>query len=445
MNWKPDEPGPSRPVWRPARALAAAPVGAPEGALAAASEEAFIEAWFEYLPPEMVEQILRHLPPKYLVRSRLVCSRWRYIINHIMKNQMYWSKHCKTEFKNLYETAREKSYPVIGWRDLYRSLSSWKLLRNATETITEFLHSTCRPEDLRYFKLLSHGILAVHRIGSIVFYDINTLTESTTRSSIVGRFQRYSENEDFIITLGLEMQLHIIKKDPENQQPIPRSYENVKLFILTKTTLYFVNFLNDIFCCHLDSENIVANNVTHMGEEIMNISFCDGTLNILTHHRRIYSLINGRIVLKVILYRNSNMLHDLNRFNFLKYMDWQIFFQWILGMQIIFPNAPLRDIVIMKSYGRAYFVGFYDGVLNIYFSTRNLNEFNIFKRRPVKQYNFGEYSGDPPETVNKILNVDVVEKPFGHLVFVALPKNMVCIKLSHNFETELSRVVVDND
>ncbi|CAH1647809.1 unnamed protein product [Spodoptera littoralis] len=432
-------PGPS---WRPAEALAERPVEAPEEAL----DEECTEMYFQYLPTEIVEHILKFLQPKKLVQCRLVCTRWMDIANYIMRNQTYWLKHCKREFKNIYETAQEKTYPVLEWSDLYRSLSTWNLLQGASDTITEFSHSSYRAQDLRHFKILPNGIIAVHRIGSVIFYDINTLRESTTRRCIVGRFQRYSENDKCIITLGLEMQLHIIKKvDEENLEPNSYSYENVKLFVLTKNTLYFVNFLNDIFFCDLCSENIIANNLTHMDDEVMHMSFCDGTLNILTHQRRIYSLVKDRIILKVILYRNNNMLHDLNRYNFLKYMDWQVFYNWIVGMQAIFPNAPLRDVVLMKSYGKAYFVGFYDGILHIYYSILHLNEFNIFKRRPVKQYNFGEYSGNPPETINRILNVDVVEKAFGHIVFVALPKNMVCIKLTHNFETELSQVVTDND
>uniref|UniRef100_A0A2A4JCU3 F-box domain-containing protein n=1 Tax=Heliothis virescens TaxID=7102 RepID=A0A2A4JCU3_HELVI len=386
-----------------------------------------------YLPPEILENILIYLPAKDLLRCRAVSPIWRDVIDHICKNQQVWHAACKNDFQNVYTIARNKSKRGVQWYNLYRSLNLWRQLPDASEVRDEFASATRSAQEIRNFEILKDGILGVLKKGSIVYYDIETLAVSH-HEPIIGDYSKYTENDNVIILLSYNLHLFIIRKLMREDGNV--TFDNVKLFVVVGHDLYFVNVNDEIFVCDLRIKELTASFLSKSDDGVMSIGFSDGHLNILTFQRRIFTVVKEDLVLKYALTSESNVLHQLNYYNFLEQLDWRIYFQWMYLMNHPIPDGPLRDIVIIRPYGDVFFVGSNWGVLRIYYAPYEDGEIDLFCRDPIKQFNFMERSDCPVLSMCPILQVDVMEGNDAHTVIVAMPKKLVVLEFTHNFETE---------
>ncbi|PZC70562.1 uncharacterized protein LOC135119233 [Helicoverpa armigera] len=394
------------------------------------------------LPAEILLNIFIYLPAKDLTKCREVCVRWNLIIDGLARSDDLWSKYCKQDFSKVYEVARRKAKPGLLWYNLYRSLALWQRLIESREDSDEFASASSLREEIRNFEILGNGVLGVHKKAAIVYYDIETLQESKRRS-ITGDFSRYTENEHVIVILSFHLHLFLIRKAlfDLSQEESNVTFDNVKLYTLTENALYFVNLQDEIFVCnYFDDKNKKLNGTLLMRSEdgIMSLGYSEGHLNVLTFQRNIYTIINNNLVFKCSLGPDSNLLHQLQRYNFLEQLDWRVYFQWMYVLNHAVPEGPLRDIIIIRPYGDVYFVGSNWGVLRIYYAPYRAGEFNIFDTQPIKQYNFMERSDCPVLSTCPILQVDVFEGEDGHTVIVAMPKKIAVLSFTHVFKRTAS-------
>ncbi|KAJ8737368.1 hypothetical protein PYW07_000639 [Mythimna separata] len=367
---------------------------------------------------------------------------WKSVVDRLNRNEKLWQQHCIADFPQTYETARNKSRPGLSWYNLYRSLSLWTSLVKAAEEREEFALATKSFQEIRNFKILNNGVIGVLKKGCIVYYDIETL-ELSQRPPMMGDYAKYTETDTVIVILGTDAHLIVIRKVErtvkEGWDDRSISYNNVKQFTLTGEELYFVNRNNDVFVVYLCCRKLHAFYILRSLRTVMTIGYSDGKLNILTVQREIYSVETGNTcVMKAILDANTNVIQQLQKFQFLENMDWRLYFQCMCIWNQAVPTGPLQDMVSVRQHGDVFFVGSYWGVLRIYYAPFTDDEFDIFNKRPIKQYNFID-SGDRRLSICPILNVDVMEENDGHKVIIAMPCKITVINFKHNFKTEVPR------
>lgn len=389
-----------------------------------------------YLPPELLRNIFIYLPAKDMVRCRKVSPTWRSVIDSLSRNNNLWRRNCKDDFPDTYQTAREKAKPGLTWYRLYRSLSMWRSLAKAAEKREEFALAAKSYQEITNFKLLSDGIIGVLKRGSVVYYDIETL-ELSKRLPIMGEYSKYTETDSIVVVLSFNSHLFVIRKVLRHDNDHSAvTYANVKQFTLSGEELYFVNINNDVFVIYLRCRKLHANFLLRSLRAVMTLGYSHGNLNVLTVEREIYSVEkDNTFVLKEVLDTDTNLLHQLQKYHFLENMDWGKYFQWSYLWNQAIPDGPMGDLVSIKQHGDVFFVGSHWGVLRIYYAPFTDGEFDIFNRKPIKQYNFMD-SRDPLHPLCPILNVEVMEGNDGHKVIIALPFKITVINYTHDFETE---------
>ncbi|XP_035457334.2 uncharacterized protein LOC118281014 [Spodoptera frugiperda] len=390
------------------------------------------------LPTELLLNIFYHLPAKDLWKVRGVCARWLTIINEITELDDLWRTFCIRDFGAKFTLkARSKQKAGLNYFHLYRSLSLWNRLSDANESRDEFAAASRMYEEIRNFVILDKNVLGVHKKGAVVYYDMETLKEGK-RESITGDYSRYIENDVAIVIQSYHLELYLIKKaifditlDDSNT-----TFSNGKLFYLTDDTLYFVTLADEIYMCNYYKRQLKAHYITRSEDGIMSLGYTNKQLNVLTFHRKIYTIVNNEMVFVCALGPDSNLLHQLKEYNFLEQLDWRIYFQWMYVLNHSIPDdGLLRDIIIIRPYGDVYFVGSNWGVLRIYYAPYADGELDIFHTAPVKQYNFMERSDCPVLSTCQILQIDVSEIEDGHLVIVAMPKKIATLKFTHTFNS----------
>ncbi|XP_053622436.1 uncharacterized protein LOC128682014 [Plodia interpunctella] len=395
-----------------------------------------------YLPTELLLYIFTLLPAKDLTECRQVCSRWKLIVDGLARSDSLWRGYCKKDFKDIYQTARYKAKPGLLWYNIYRSLSLWPKLAIAREYSDEFASASHINDEIRNFRILRHGIIGVHKRGSIVYYDINTL-EPSKRGTITGDFATYAENDYVIAIKSYHLNLYIVRKELLNRKiESSITYDNVKSFILIDLEIYYVTLDDDIYVCNLTE--MTQKFVKRTEDGVMSLGFTD-RLHILTFQRNIYTLVNNDLVFNCTLGPTSNLLHQLQQYRFLEQLDWRVYFQWMYALNHTVPQGPLRDIVTVRSYGDIFFVGSNWGVLRIYHAPYSSGEFDLFNSEPVKQYNFMERRDCPVLSMCPILQIDVCEIEDGHSVMVAMPKKVAVLNFKHSFKRTASVAMLPYD
>uniref|UniRef100_A0A1E1VXQ2 F-box domain-containing protein n=1 Tax=Pectinophora gossypiella TaxID=13191 RepID=A0A1E1VXQ2_PECGO len=397
------------------------------------------------LPTEILLYILTYLPAKHLVRCRQVCVRWRNIIDWLTTSDSLWREHCKRDFSDVHMIARHKARVGMLWFNIYRSLSLWPQLSLARDVHDEFASASCLNDEIQSLEVLKNGIIGVHKFGSIVYYDIETL-EPAKRGPITGEYVSYSENDNAIILKTHNLHLFVIRKLIHNPHfESNATFHEVKTYILVDKLLYYVDLNNDIYLCKLDEANLVNKLVKESEEFIMCLGYTD-RLNVLTFRRNIYSMIDGNLVLVCDLDECYNLLHQFYKYNLLETVDWRIVFQWTCIMHHKLPEGPLREIMTVRIYGDVVLVGCNWGVFLIYYAPFTNGEFDLYKTVPVRQYNFMEPSDCPVLIVCPILRADILEAEDGHTIILAMPKKVAVLDFVHDFKrTESVAVLPYND
>ena len=389
--------------------------------------------YIQYLPTEILLKIFISLPVKDLTTCRAVCTRWIMIIDGLARSDDLWATYCKKDYSQICAVARKKAKSGLLWYNLYRSLTLWKKIADARDIVDEFSAASCLKEEIRGFEMLSDGVLGVHKKSSIVYYDTETL-QLSKRTPISGDYSRYTENDKAIVILNFHLHCFLALKGTKHGEDSHAAFDNVKLFTLTEKALYFVTLDDEIFFCSFADEKLNGVFLNQVRDGVMSLGFSDGQLNILTFQRNIFTVVGKDLIYKCSLGPDSNLLHQLHKYNFLEQLDWRVYFQWMYVLNHVVPDGPLRDIIVIRPYGDVYFVGSNWGVLRIYYAPYSEGEFDLFKSEPVKQYNFMERSDCPVLSMCPILQVDVFEVEDGHTVFVAMPKKIAVLNFTHTFK-----------
>lgn len=385
------------------------------------------------LPTELLLYIFTFLSAKDLTKCRQVCNRFKVIIDGMTRSDALWKKNCKAEFPDVYLTVRAKTRSGMLWYHIYRSLSLWPKLENAREIRDEFASASSVNDEVKNFKILRDGIIGVHKRGSIVYYDLDTL-EPCKRGSISGDYLRYNENDDIIAILSYSLQLFIIQKVVQSPcMETNITYESVKSFLLVDRKVFYVNLADEIYLWEFKNGKMSNTFIKKTDDGVMCLGYTNN-LHVLTFERNIYTWNGERLVFTCALDASVNLLHQLHKYRFLEYLDWRIYFQWMYIFNHSVPEGPLRDIVTIRAYGDVYFVGSNWGVLRIYYAPYSCGEFDIFTAEPVKQYNFMERYDCPVLSMCPIIQVDVMETEDGHIVVVAMPKKIATLKFTHTFK-----------
>ncbi|KAG6464141.1 uncharacterized protein LOC115452850 [Manduca sexta] len=398
-------------------------------------------AHLSMFPTELLLYIFTYLSGRQLIRCREVCSRWKIVIDGTVQSDFLWRRHTVCDFKNICFHARQRTRTEILWFELYRNLCAWRILSKAVETRDEFASASMISQEIRGFEILPEGSVGVHTKGSIDYYDIETLARSR-RGVIHGDFSRYTETTEYLILMNFHLHLFIIRKLIPTKTPNSITFNNVKTFILIEHKVYFVNLNDEIHICNLQNWEMEGKFIKKSDDCIMCLGSTDEKLHILTFQRNIYTLEGRDLVFECCLGPNTNLLHQLRKYNFLDQLDWRIYFQWMYILSHTVPDGPLRDIVTIRAYGDAYFVGSNWGVLRIYFAPYPDGEFDIFNTEPVKQYNFMERYDCPVLSMCPILMIDVMEGERGHTVLIAMPKKIAVLNFNHDYETPQVQAVL---
>ncbi|XP_050360198.1 uncharacterized protein LOC126780001 [Nymphalis io] len=392
-----------------------------------------IETYFmESLPTEILIYIFTFLTPKEQAKCRQVCWRWKRIIDKLSNNDCLWLKHCKKDFKDIYSVAYYKRVHGLNWCNIYRSLTLWAKLDKASESIDEFASATGCMDEIRDFQLLRYGLIGVHTRGAINYYDLDTLKPSR-RTSISGNYLRYVENDDTIIILGYNLNLFIVRKlITESHNETSMTFHNVKTFLLVEDDLFYISLTDEVFLCRLQEDSLKAVFLNQVESSIMSVGYDNGNINILTFRKEIFSIVGHELIHRGFLDTSTNLLHELNKYNFLENLDWRVYFQWMYVLKHIIPDGPLRDIIIIKTYGEAVFVGSSWGVFRIYYAPYKDDKFDLFNSEPVKQINFMERYDCPVLSMCPIIQIDVIEDEDSHMIFIAMPKKIAVVTYSHS-------------
>lgn len=396
------------------------------------------QVWYS-LPTEVLFYIFQYLPARDLIKCRQVCCQWRYVIDGLVKNEFLWREHCRKDFESVYLMARNNARIGMTWFNLYRSLALWPKLATARDVIDEFASASSVQEQILDLRVLQNGNVAVHKKGSIVYYDIETLEESK-RAPLIGHYLRYAENSKVVAILGLQLHLFLIRKAVySTKQEKSSTFHNVNRFFLNEQKVYFCNTDDEIFVVDLEKPEIRAEYVTTVTENIICLSFNDNHIHVLTFARNVYSIVRNRMASRCTLDNCCNFLQVLIDFEFLDQMDWTIYNQWMFLVNRPVPQGPLQNIKVMKTYGDMIFVGSNWGVLRIYYYPYRDDEFDLYSAEPVKQYNFMERLDCPVLTDScPIIQIDVLESEDGHTVLAAMPKKIAVLEFVHTFKRTAS-------
>ncbi|CAH2083674.1 unnamed protein product [Euphydryas editha] len=400
------------------------------------------EKYMELSPTEILIYIFTFLTPKQLAKCRQVCWRWKRVVDDLSINEGLWLQHCKKDFTSIYTSAYYKRLPGLNWCNIYRSLTLWSRLDRAEESRDEFASASCYIDEIRDIHVLRHGIIGVHTRGAINYYDLETLKPSR-RTSISGNYIRYTENDDTIIILGYNLHLFVVRKVITNTlYETDITFDNVKTFLLANQDLFYITLNDEVYLCKLDDEKLQSVLLNQANSSIMSAGYANERLNLLTFQRDIFTVVGKELVYQRTLDSSCNLLHELKKYNFLENLDWRVYFQWMYVLKHSIPQGPLRDIIIIKTYGEAVFVGSNWGVLRVYYAPYQNDEFDIFNSDPVKQYNFMERCDCPVLSMCPILQIDVVECNDGHMILIAMPKKIAVLQYKHNFKETTSSAVI---
>ncbi|XP_075990033.1 uncharacterized protein LOC142985632 [Anticarsia gemmatalis] len=390
---------------------------------------------FRTFPPELYTTIFVNLPTKDLMKCREVCVQWKLIIDGFVNSESFWLSQCKKDFASHYWVAKRKAKFGLRFFDLYRTLSLWPQLCKAREETDEFASASSLANEIRSFEIQENGVLSIHKKCGVEYYDGETL-KICQSGMILGDYSSYTENETVIVILNYHMQLYVIRKELSSKDEAQTTlFNNVKLFLLTHTELYFTKLNDEIYVCNiyefpLKSKFIERSNDSDDG--VMALSCNKGVLHILTYQRNIYSVKDyKKLVLKKNLTTERNLLDVLYRFGFLPQLDWRVYFQWMYVFHHLIPEGPLRDIVVTRAYGDIFFIGTHYGVLCIFHKPFTNGELDLFNKKPIKQINFMARCDIPVLAMCPILQIDVIETELGHTVYVAMPKKVAVLKYKH--------------
>lgn len=403
-------------------------------------------------PTELLIYIFKFLSAKNLIACRQVCRRWKKVVDSICSDNDLWEKHCENDFKTLYRDAMKKSNFGSLWFELYRSLSLWGRLSDATETRDEFCHSFKREDTIENVSILKNCIVAVHKNNYVVFHDILTL-EPTERPPICGVFAKFGEYDDVILLLGGYLHLRVIKqwKIQDTNENVGNKirgekelvFRNTRTFWVFDNNLYFVNFESEIFHCNLDKELAVVKLPRPENDNVLTMSFFNGSLHALTAERNVYKFQDDKFVLLFNLKsKKSNIFDCLWHYEFLSSLDWIIFNIWLTSLRIPIPESPLGYISTIKVYGDVIFIGCKNGIMLIYYKPYTDGHLDLINHDPVKQYRFAEREDIPVLSLHPILSIDVLEIMGGHKILVGMPKKIIVLTIMHTFEIVKSKAVV---
>lgn len=71
-------------------------------------------------PAEVLLHIFTHLKPKYVMKCREVCWRWKLIVDANCASDAYWKRQCEIDFRDVYKTAYNRREDGSSWYNLYR-------------------------------------------------------------------------------------------------------------------------------------------------------------------------------------------------------------------------------------------------------------------------------------------------------------------------------------
>ncbi|CAH0730909.1 unnamed protein product, partial [Brenthis ino] len=382
-------------------------------------------------PTELLIYIFEFLRPIQLVKCRQVCMRWKLIIDNMLERDPLWREFCKRDFSDLYKVAFYKCKSGLRWCSVYRTLSLWPRIREATESRDEFAPASDLSNAVRHFQVLRDGIIGVHRRDAIIYYDLETMEPFKT-GNIHGSYLDYMENESTILILGNNLSLSLFRKYvSEGQGETNATFHRVKTFILRTHEVYFVTIYNVVYICRLDEKEIKSVQLAQMSSHVMCIGYST-QLNLLTNQRDIYSLIGKEFKLQCTLGPRSNLLHLLKKYSLLEHLDRIVYSKWMIDSNQSIPQGPLRNIVTIKTYGDAVFVGSHWGKFRIYYAPYINDDFDIINSEPIKEYNFMEPCDCPILSMCPIIQIDIVEGEDCHSILVAMPKKIVVITYSHD-------------
>ncbi|XP_047542961.1 uncharacterized protein LOC125075284 [Vanessa atalanta] len=390
--------------------------------------------YMETSPTEILIYIFTFLSPKERAKCCQVCWRWKRIVDNLSNNEGLWLKHCKKDFNDIYSVAYYKRVPGLSWFHIYRSLTLWSKLNKANESMDEFASATGCMEEIRDFQVLRHGLIGVHTRGAINYYDLDTLKLSR-RTSITGNYLRYVENDDTIIILGYNLNLFVVRKlitDTHYETDV--TFGNVKTFLLADEDLFYVTLTDEVFLCKLQDDQLKSVLLNQANSSIMSVGYHKGNINLLTFQRDIFTIVGNELIYRSTLDTSTNLLHELKKYNFLENLDWRVYFQWMYVLKHTVPEGPLRDIIIIKTYGEAVFVGSNWGVFRIYYAPYHNDEFDLFNSEPIKQFNFMERCDCPVLSMCPIIRIDVIEGEDSHIILIAMPKKIAVITYRHSFK-----------
>lgn len=389
------------------------------------------------VPTEILYNVFSFLAIKDLMICRGVSTRWKTIVDKIVGNENFWLNLCQKEFKEYYRTAKKKAHSNLNWYYLYRSLCVWPKLAVATEEVDEFASAYRTCDEVRSIEVLGDRILGIHRERAVEYFYGDTFTE-VPRGPFSGNYARYTENDSVLIVQTYRLQLFIIRKVLNNHTDEQKVvFDHVKLYLLTNTELYYVKINDEIYVCNIYNCEKITHKFIKRAESpdsVMSLGYKDGCLNILSFRRNIYTIVNNRdMVFKQSVTNEKNILNVLYNYNFLENLDWRIYFQWMYVLHHKIPQGPMREIIVVRSYGDLFFVGTTYGVLSIFYRPFINSEIDLFKTQPLRQINFMLRSDIPVLATCPILQIDVIEIEKGHTVFVAMPKKVAVLKYTHHF------------
>lgn len=397
-----------------------------------------------YLPNEILFHIFNYLPAKPLIKCREVCVRWKQLIDYFFLDEIIWERFCKCDFSEcMLISAREKALPCLSWYDLYKSLSLWPRLSHASEEYDEFASASILYDEILNFQTLRNGVIAVRTKSGINYYNIEK-QQKAKRKVIQGHFTRYLEIDDVLIMQNELLNLFIIRMAPCDKEESRITFGDVKSFVAYNKTVYFVNLNDEIYACDLESKSFKTVYLQQPEDCVMILGHHNNELFVLTYEKNIFKVDSKALTLICTLDNKTNLLHTLNKYNFLDYIDWYAYYRWMYTLNHNIPQGPLTEIVTVRSYGDVYFVGTNWGVLRIYYAPYTNGEIDIFSHEPVKQYNFMEREDCPVLSVCPVLQIDAVEIHNGHMVLIAMPKKIVVLKFKHNFKVEHSSDVLQS-
>lgn len=400
------------------------------------------------VPNEILLYIFKFLTVKQLMISRQVCKRWKQLLEALLADDSDWERFCNVEFSQDCRDVQRKSPNNLDFFDIYKCLSLWQRSDTAEETIDEFCHSSRVSDEIRDMNVLKGGLIIVHRRDGIVYFDVTTQAPAA-RERIYGDFNKVVEFGDTVLTFDGFLHLTVLKRaeiDREEEYYIEKIFSNVKYFIVSKNTIYFINMSNEIFGYGMAQKNP---EVPHTfvqyhsdSQRLVSISTYNGQLHGLWIDRRVRVYRNHEFVTLFSLDTQTNLLHILWKYKFIENFDWRIYYIWMTQLRQHIPNGPLNFICTLRVYGDLFFIGSQCGVLRVYYKPFTNGELDLFNSKPIREYNFSHRIDIPILSVHPILKIEVVEILNGHKVLVAMPRKILVITLTHNSKSQVSKALV---